>query len=223
MKALKRLMQFIEEARGISQHTWDSYNIKEKKNYLKTHPKSKYKPKIRTWFNKVLPSLFKSTLLSAKQSQPDYVRWRVDDTHSLEDYEKDKLYITKGGSTVAITKDGDIISVCGNRNDLYSGKDLLHQAIVKGGKKLDAYGDRLYYFYTQNGFKPISWTPFNIEYAPADFKILDEEGDSSLHVIFTFMIKTLNLLKVMKNLLKVLILVPEKTVIQKLWVLGIIF
>lgn len=87
--------------------------------------------------------------------------------------------MTKGLSTLAITPDGDIISVCRNRNDLYTGKDLLKIAISKGGRKLDAYGK--FNFYTKNGFRPISWTPFNEEYAPYDWN--QSFGDNH-HIIF---------------------------------------
>lgn len=184
MGALDRLFGFIEECRGISQKTWDSYSVKQRKIYLKENPTSMYKPKVRNWFVKVVPRVFKKLLLIAKMSQPKDVRWRVDDTHSLDDYKKDKLYVTKGGSTVAVTYDKDIISVCGNRNDIYSGKDLLKQAVSKGGRKLDAYGSKLFFFYTHNKFRPISWTPFNIDYAPKDFNVSLEESEDSLHIIF---------------------------------------
>lgn len=47
MRVLDRLIKYLEEARGISHKTWKSYTIKEKKDYLKNHPTSKYKPKIK--------------------------------------------------------------------------------------------------------------------------------------------------------------------------------
>ena len=42
--------------------------------------------------------------------------------------------------------------------------------IENGGNKLDAFGEDLYNFYTKNGFEPVSWTEFNREYAPDDWK-----------------------------------------------------
>ena len=111
---------------------------------------------------------------------PKY-RWRVDDTHTVADYNNDKLFSTKGGSVVAVDADGDIISLCKNDGDLYFGSDILKVAVKNGGKKLDAYGDSLYEFYTKNGFRPISWTPFNKEYAPHDWG--EDFGDNH-HIIF---------------------------------------
>lgn len=59
----------------------------------------------------------------------------------------------------------------------------MHQAVSKGGRKLDAYGKGLYYFYTRNNFKPVSWTPFNKDYAPKDWKPSFEKIQN-LHIIF---------------------------------------
>lgn len=35
---------------------------------------------------------------------------------------------------------------------------------------MDAFGEKLYMFYTKYGFEPVSWTPFNEEYAPEGWK-----------------------------------------------------
>jgi len=42
---------------------------------------------------------------------------------------------------------------------------LLEFAIKNGGDRLDAFSG-LYWFYSKYGFEPVSWTPFNEEYAP---------------------------------------------------------
>ena len=70
--------------------------------------------------------------------------------------------------------DGDIVGVCKKPDDNVSGSDLLKMAVANGGKKLDAFS-KLWRFYTNNGFEPVSWTPFNKEYAPADWK--EEYGE----------------------------------------------
>lgn len=82
-----------------------------------------------------------------------------------EEYPGAKLHITDGGSTVAVTKDGDIISVCGNPGDKLRGKDLLKLAVENGGKKLDSYSGN-HGFYVKCGFEAVSWCEFDEQYAP---------------------------------------------------------
>lgn len=90
---------------------------------------------------------------------------------SAEEFEQEHpgavMHVTQGGSTVAVTPDGDIVGVCKKPDDNVSGSDLLKMAVANGGKKLDAFS-KLFYFYTKNGFEPVSWTPFDKEYAPTD-------------------------------------------------------
>lgn len=77
--------------------------------------------------------------------------------------------------------DGDIVSVCKNMNSTDRGSDLLKRAIENDGDRLDAFGPGLYSFYTKNGFEPVSWTPFNEEYAPHDW---DSSRDAKEPVVF---------------------------------------
>ena len=111
---------------------------------------------------------FKRNLDKAKSSVSEKAAWRVDDTHSAEDYKEVKTLTTDKGSTIAVKKNGDIISVCRHSKDVATGSDLLHQAVAMGGTKLDSFSGN-YDFYVRNGFEPISWTPFNKEYAPHDW------------------------------------------------------
>lgn len=94
--------------------------------------------------------------------------WRVT-VHTQQELEEEypgaKLHITEGGSTVAVTKDGDIISVCGNPGDKLRGKDLLKLAVENGGKKLDSYSGN-HGFYVKCGFEAVSWCEFDEQYAP---------------------------------------------------------
>lgn len=94
--------------------------------------------------------------------------WRVT-VHSQQELEEEypgaKLHITDGGSTVAVTRDGDIISVCGNPGDKLRGKDLLKLAVENGGKKLDSYSGN-HGFYVKCGFEAVSWCEFDEQYAP---------------------------------------------------------
>lgn len=85
--------------------------------------------------------------------------WRVTDM-SADDFEAEHkgavCHITPGGSTCAVTTDGDIVSVCKKPGDAISGKDLIKMAVENGGKKLDSY-DGNHGFYTKCGFEPRSW------------------------------------------------------------------
>lgn len=113
---------------------------------------------------------FKKIFDEAKATQAPEDAWRVDDTHTVEEYEHDKMYVTEGGSAIAIEPDGNIISVCKNMNAISDrGSSLLKKAVSEGGDRLDAFGEKLYNFYTKNGFEPVSWTKFDEEYAPHDW------------------------------------------------------
>lgn len=127
---------------------------------------------------------FVKSLSEAKATVPEESRWRVD-TYTEETMDREhpgaNLHVTDGGSTVAVTSDGDIISVCHKEGDTQRGRDLLEAAVANGGTKLDAFGPVLYSFYTRNKFEPVSWTPFNKDYAPEGW---DASRDSEEPVIF---------------------------------------
>lgn len=124
---------------------------------------------------------FQDALLNAKSELSEDSRWRVDSSHSLEDYDNDRKYVVNGKSTFAITKDGDIISVAKPKSDKeISGSELLQMAVRKGGRKLDSF-DGNYDFYVKNGFEPVSWTRFDEEYAPEGW---DKEKHKKENVIF---------------------------------------
>ncbi len=122
---------------------------------------------------------FQKTLKKAKESQDPSKAWRVD-VHKAQDYVEDKTYVTEGGSTIAVTPSGDIISVCKNQNDTLSGSDLLAQAVEMGGVKLDSYGKN-HAFYTKNGFEPVSWCEWDDRFAPDGW---DAERDDREPIIF---------------------------------------
>ena len=113
------------------------------------------------------PMMFKHALTTAKTSCNESIRWRVDDySHSIRDYSEDILLISPGGSTVAVTPTGDIISVCKNQNDSTTrGKELIQMAVKNGGVKLDSFSGN-HEFYVKCGFEPVSWCEFDEQYAP---------------------------------------------------------
>lgn len=129
------------------------------------------KAEAKTGINAILPTpvKFKRDFDTAKSTLPAGSEWRVDDTYTAKDYEHKKLFELPGGSCVAVTPEGDIVSVCKNLNGEDRGSDLLKVAIANGGDRLDAFGEGLYQFYTKNGFEPVSWTPFVEKYAPHDW------------------------------------------------------
>ena len=111
---------------------------------------------------------FRKEIYNAKKTLDPKDAWRVDDTHQAKDFKKATTYTTQHGSTVAIKQNGDIISVCKKQGDIATGSDLLKLAVANGGKKLDSFSKN-YKFYVDNGFEPVSWTPFNKKYAPHDW------------------------------------------------------
>ena len=121
------------------------------------------------------PEDFVHKLLNAKNKIEPERRWRVD-LHDMGDYEKDNLFVSEGGSCVAVEPSGNIISVCKIPGDNVRGSDLLEFAVKNGGDRLDAFGESLFSFYTKNGFEPVSWTPFNKEYAPFEWRDAQAQG-----------------------------------------------
>lgn len=115
-------------------------------------------------FSNSTPQEFHDAVASAKASCDEKVRWRVD-VHDPSDYEGVNLHVTKGGSTVAVTEDGDIISVCHAAGDKTRGWQLMKMAVENGGVKLDSFAGN-HDFYMAQGFSPVSWTSFNTLYAP---------------------------------------------------------
>ena len=130
-------------------------------------------------FKKVNGKEFKKALDKAKSQIELEKAWRVDNTsHTEDDYNNMKCYTTENGSTIAITEDGDIISVASTKRG--EGRSLIEFAVNHGGVKLDSY-DGNYGYYTHMGFEPISWTKFNEAYAPSDW---NKNRDDKEPIIF---------------------------------------
>lgn len=127
----------------------------------------------------VSPQRFHNKIKEAKATVDERARWRVT-VHEADEYRGHKLYVTEKGSTVAVTSDGDIISVCRKKDDKVRGSDLLKKAVANGGNKLDAF-EGLYGFYARNGFEPVSWCEFDEEYAPEGW---DKNKDKKERIIF---------------------------------------
>lgn len=115
------------------------------------------------------PKDFHEAVRVAKESNKETDRWRVE-LKDEDGYNECKLYVSDGGSTIAIKPDGDIVSVCKHQGSGDRGSELLKKALKHGGDRLDAFGSGLFYFYTKNGFEPVSWTRFDEKYSPPDWK-----------------------------------------------------
>ncbi|MBR1870839.1 MAG: hypothetical protein IJ802_03335 [Kiritimatiellae bacterium] len=70
-----------------------------------------------------------------------------------------------GGSVFSIAGGCDIISVCKKSGDGMNATNLMKAAVEAGGDRLDSF-DGNHAFYRRCGFEPVSWTPFNEQYAP---------------------------------------------------------
>lgn len=93
--------------------------------------------------------------------------WMVD-VH--DDYSGMKCFLTSDGkSGIAVTKDGDIISVFSSVSGDKRLEKLIPIAIENGGIKCDCYGGGLQDIYARYGAKATGKIPFNKEYAPNDW------------------------------------------------------
>ncbi len=104
--------------------------------------------------------------------------------YEVSDYQQNMLFLSEDNNVgVAVTPDGDIISVF--KNPDYKGKkavsSILLTALENGGVKLDNFNGGLSQMYWQHGFIPVARTTFERESAPKDW---DYERDGEPDIIF---------------------------------------
>ena len=146
-------------SKGVRQNAWT-------KKFIYDSPRSKgFEDKT---FSNTRPAPFARAITKAKKSLPDDISWRVT-AYGPDDYVGKKLHVTSGGSTVAVTPEGDIVSVCKAAGDKTSGRELIAEAVKNGGIKLDSY-DGNHVFYQKCGFEPVSWCKWVDDYAPDDWR-----------------------------------------------------
>ena len=92
--------------------------------------------------------------------------------HEVSEYANDALFLSEDGNTgVAVTPDGDIVSVFKNLNG--KAKKAVHSilltALENGGVKLDNFDGALSDMYWNHGFIPVARTSFDPEFAPTDW------------------------------------------------------
>ena len=128
------------------------------------------------------PSSFYAAISEAKQGNP---HGAFVTAHDVSEYGDMKMFLgDDNGVGVAVTKDGDIVSVFKNPNISKSRKavsSILLTAIDNGGVKLDNYNGELSRMYLAHGFIPVARTAFVDEYAPSDWNY---ERDGRPDIIF---------------------------------------
>lgn len=83
-------------------------------------------------FIEVDTDTFVNALAGAKATVDPKRAWRVSSPNSAEfdkEHPNAKKYITRGGSTVAIAQNGDIVALCRNENDSLHGWQLIKFAV----------------------------------------------------------------------------------------------
>ena len=111
------------------------------------------------------PEAYVEELTKTKESDPE-TYWSVSEV-SPEDAAKGTIIDTPDGSAL-VKPDGDIAGVFKKLTSKAKGvaQDLLNKAVEAGGIKLDNFDGYLTKQYEKAGFRVVSRTPFNEEYAP---------------------------------------------------------
>jgi len=100
----------------------------------------------------------------------------------VEDIEGSQLVLAADGDSGAVvSKDGDIQNVFNGGKTKGAGKEIMIEAVKRGGKTLDCYDDFLPRYYEQFGFTEVARMKFNREYAPEGW---DYEQQSEPDVVF---------------------------------------
>jgi hypothetical protein len=87
--------------------------------------------------------------------------------YDVADYQNMRMFLSEDGkSGVAVKPDGDIVSVFSTGG---AGRAIMELAVSAGGRKLDAFNTMLPKFYAPHGFKAVSRTKWNDEFAPSNW------------------------------------------------------
>lgn len=123
-------------------------------------------------FKQVDFEFFSQVVEYAKSSLSGPSSWRVD-SHDAEYYRSvnAKCYVSERGSTLAISEDGAILSLCRHKADRgnFSGADMVEFAKEHGGYKIDCYSG-LSRLYEECGFEVVGQIAWNRASAPKDWK-----------------------------------------------------
>ena len=131
-------------------------------------------------FREVSAKEYAEAIANAKKECVSSHAWRVD-AKSEEEYKDSKSrLVTNKGSCIAVQGDGDIVSLCKRKGETIPATLFMEAAVEKHGDRLDTFEGN-YGLYRRCGFSPISWTPFNVDFAPDGWK---ESGDKEEDIIF---------------------------------------
>ena len=113
----------------------------------------------------ITPKSYVEELTKTKESDPE-TYWSVSEV-SAEDAAKGTIIDTPNGSAL-VKPDGDIAGLFKKPTSDAKGvaQDLLNKAVAAGGIKLDNFDGYLTNQYEKAGFRVVSRTPFNEQYAP---------------------------------------------------------
>tara|TARA_R110000787_G_scaffold64775_2_gene146118 strand:+ start:1403 stop:10003 length:8601 start_codon:yes stop_codon:yes gene_type:complete len=113
------------------------------------------------------PELFHKQIIESKKSNKYAASVFV---YSVKEYANSRLFLTPDGKAgLAITEDGDIISVFSYENGKGRVPQLIVNAIKEGAVSLDHYDTVLTQYYADFGFKPVAKVKWNDKYAPDDW------------------------------------------------------
>jgi hypothetical protein len=125
---------------------------------------NKVLPKSKLDFSKVNPEEFLKTVDNFRNSS-EMASANIH-PYSIDDYKNMITKLSQDKNTgYALKNDGELVSVFSKQKG--RGSDLVNDAVNSGAKKLDAYdiNGKLPELYGDAGFKEISRSPFNPEYA----------------------------------------------------------
>jgi GNAT superfamily N-acetyltransferase len=126
------------------------------------------------------PKVFHSAISKAKANND---HGNFVDVHDEADYAQDSMLMSpEGGAGVAVTPDGDIISVFKDPSSTEKGAlhSIMMNAIGSGGKTLDCYDGYLPINYARYGMVPVARLKFN----PAYVENWNTERDGTPDVVF---------------------------------------
>ena len=131
-------------------------------------------------FREVSAKEYAETISKAKAECVSKHAWRVDAKPESGYRDSKARIVTDKGSCIAVQSDGDIVSLCKRNGDNTPATLLMAKAVDREGDRLDTFEGN-YGLYRRCGFSPISWTPFNRDFAPDGWA---ESGDKEEDIIF---------------------------------------
>lgn len=131
-------------------------------------------------FREVSAKEYAEAIAKAKADCISSHSWRVDAKPENGYKDSKARLVSDKGSCIAVQADGDIVSLCKREGDKIPATIFMEAAVAHKGDRLDTFEGN-YGLYRRSGFTPISWTPFNVDFAPEGWK---ESGAAPEDIIF---------------------------------------